>query len=115
MRPIFGAVIALTLVGCWGVQQRALEEQRERLRQQREEASKSDAGAAAPTSPEPAAEQAADSCLPNGAKRSGLASSSECCSGKAHEIFYEPGKQESGTKATVCCGSKDSGSTPECH
>ena len=108
---MFGAVIALTLVGCWGVQQHALEEQRERLRQQREEASKSDAGVGAPTSPEPTA----DACLPNGAKREGLASSSDCCSGKAHEIFNEPGNEISGTKATVCCGSKDSGSTPECH
>lgn len=60
------------------------------------------------------AEKAA-SCLPNGTRRDGLASSSDCCSEKVHEIYNDPSNEYSGTKAVVCCGSKDDAPTNDCH
>ena len=60
------------------------------------------------------AERAA-TCLPNGTSRDGLVSSTDCCSDKIHEIYNDPSNEYSGTKASVCCGSKDDAPTSECH
>ena len=60
------------------------------------------------------AEKAA-TCLPNGTRREGLMSSTDCCSEKVHEIYNDPSNDYSGTKAVVCCGTKDDAPTNECH
>ena len=60
------------------------------------------------------AEKAA-TCLPNGTTRDGLVSSDDCCSGKIHEVYEEPGNEYSATEASICCGSKDDAPTNDCH
>jgi hypothetical protein len=64
------------------------------------------------TSPSSSSSSASTSCEPNGTE---VAADAYCCSGKIHEIFEDPSNPYSGHKAYICCGTKDSATTNECH